>query len=85
MPCGLGRASPNRRIDIPPSSNQTTFYRAQADAARARSDEATLQNVKDNQLRAAAAWDVLADRSDKADRMRAAEALKKAQQQLIQG
>ena len=74
---------PRRRIPIPHSSNQTTFYRSQADAARARSDEATLQNVKDNQLRAAAAWDVLADRSDKADRMRAAEALKKAQQQAF--
>jgi hypothetical protein len=55
------------------------FYRSQADAARARSDEATLQNVKDNQLRAAAAWDVLAARSDKSDQLRAAEALKKAQ------
>jgi hypothetical protein len=50
-----------------------------------RSDEATLQNVRDNQLRAAAAWDVLADRSDKADQSRAAEALKKAQQQLVSG
>lgn len=60
----------------------TLFYRAQADAARARSDEAALQNVKDNQLRAAEAWDMLAARSDKSDRLRAAEALKKSQQAL---
>ena len=77
-----GRVSATRRFDIATSSNQTTFYRSQAKAARSRSDEATLQNVKDNQLRAAAAWDVLAERSDKADRMRAAEAIKKAQQNL---
>jgi hypothetical protein len=37
-----------------------------------------LQNVKDNQLRAAAAWDALAARSDKADRQRAEEVLRKA-------
>lgn len=60
------------------SSNSTLFYRAQADAARERSDQATLQNVKDNQLRAAAAWDALAARSDKADRQRAEEVLRKA-------
>ena len=60
------------------SSNTTLFYRAQADAARARSDEATLQNVKDNQLRAAAAWDALAARAGKSDLLRAEEALRKA-------
>jgi hypothetical protein len=63
-------------------SNTTLFYKAQAEAARARSDEAKLQNVKDNQLRAAAAWDVLAARSEKSDHLRAAEAAKKATQLL---
>lgn len=61
-------------------SNLTLFYQAQADAARTRSDEATLQNVKDNQLRAAAAWDALAARSQKSDQLRAAEAARKATQ-----
>ncbi|HEY0629086.1 MAG TPA: hypothetical protein VGD23_07135 [Sphingomicrobium sp.] len=37
-----------------------------------------MQNVKDNHLRAAEAWDVLAARSDKSDRLRAEEALRKA-------
>jgi hypothetical protein len=67
-----------RRSAISAASNSTLFYRAQADAARARSDEATLQNVKDNHLRAAEAWDILAARSDKSDRLRAEEALRKA-------
>ena len=58
----------------------TLFYQAQAAAARTRSDEATLQNVKDNHLRAAVAWDLLAARSRKSDRLRAEESLRKAQQ-----
>ena len=47
--------------------------------AKARSDEAALQNVKDNQLRAAEAWDALAARSRKSDRLRVAEAERKSQ------
>ena len=62
------------------SSNQTDFYQSQADEARAKSDAAQLQNVKDNQLRAAEAWDALAARSRKSDQLRAAEALRKAEQ-----
>lgn len=73
-----GRALPTWRSGISASSNSTLFYRAQAEAARTRSDEATLQNVKDNHLRAAKAWDLLASRSDKSDRLRAEEALRKA-------
>jgi len=61
------------------SSQQTDFYQAQADEARARSDAATLQNVKENQLRSAEAWDALAARSRKSDKMRAAEALRKSE------
>ena len=61
------------------SSNQTEFYQAQADQARSRSDAATLQNVKDNQLRSAEAWEALAARSRKSDTLRAAEAERKAE------
>ena len=61
------------------SSHQTDFYQAQADEARARSDAASLQNVKDSQLRAAEAWEVLAARSRKSDRLRVDEALRKAE------
>ena len=67
------------------TSNATLFYQAQATACRTRSDEATLQNVKDNQLRAAAAWDALAARSGKSDTLRTAEAERKARQQTEGG
>jgi hypothetical protein len=60
------------------SSQQTDFYQSQADDARAKSDLATLQNVKDSQLRAAEAWDALAARSRKSDRLRIDEAQRKA-------
>ena len=61
------------------SSHQTDFYQAQADEARARSDAASLQNVKDSQLRAAEAWDALAARSRKSERLRVDEARRKAE------
>ena len=60
------------------SFQQTAFYQSQADEARARSDAASLQNVKDSQLRAAEAWDALAARSRKSDRLRIDEAQRKA-------
>ena len=60
--------------------SQTDFFQTQADEARARSDSAELQNVKDSQLRAAEAWDALAARSRKSDALRAAEAQRKAAQ-----
>ena len=74
-----------RRYTIPVTSNQTEFYRARAAEARARSDEAVLHNVKENHLRAAEAWDVLANRSDKSDRLRAADALRKSEQLAAEG
>lgn len=64
------------------SSQQTDFYQAQANEARARSDAASLQNVKDSQMRAAEAWETLAARSRKSDDLRAAEAIRKAEHGL---
>jgi hypothetical protein len=64
--------------------SQTDFYQTQADQARARSDSATLDNVKVCQLRAAEAWDALAARSRKSDQTRAAEAQRKAVQ-IVEG
>ena len=61
------------------SSHQTDFYQSQADEARARSDASPLQNVKDSHLRAAEAWDALAARSRKSDRLKNAEALRKSE------
>ena len=42
-------------------------------------DGSNLDNVRDGHLRAAAAWDALAARSLKADRMRAEEELRKSE------
>ena len=62
-------------------SNQTKFYLGQAAEARAKLENATLQNVRDNLERCATAWDVLAARSGRSDRLREAEADRKLEQQ----
>lgn len=47
------------------------FYLARAAACRADADQAELTNVKERNLRAAAAWDVMADRAVRTERQRA--------------
>lgn len=61
-------------------SNQTKFYLSQAAEARAKLAAASLQNVRDNLERCAAAWDLLAARSGRSDKLRAAEADRKLEQ-----
>jgi len=51
-------------------SDKDIFIGRAADA-RAEADAATLQNVKDRCLRAAAAWDEMAGRIERTERMRA--------------
>jgi hypothetical protein len=46
-------------------------YTARADEARADAQTATLDNVRERCLRAAAAWDVMAARARRTDLMRA--------------
>ena len=60
-------------------SQQSTFYLTRAAEERAKSKACSLTNVRDGHLRAAAAWDALAARSVKADRMREAEEARKAE------
>jgi hypothetical protein len=60
-------------------STQSTFYLARAAEERDKADGSNLENVRDGHLRAAAAWDALAARSLKADRMRAEEELRKSE------
>jgi hypothetical protein len=50
---------------------QQPSYRDQAETARLAAERATLANVRDNHLRAAAAWTELADRKDLTDKLRA--------------
>lgn len=47
------------------------FYRTQSDKANAEAADAKLQNVRDRCLRAAAAWDNMAERIERTDAMRA--------------
>ena len=60
-------------------STQSTFYQARAAEERDKATGSTLDNVRDGHRRAAAAWDALAARSLKADRIRAEEELRKSE------
>jgi hypothetical protein len=55
------------------------FFRARADQARAEADEATLDHVRERCLRSEAAWQALADKAQRTERMREAEAIRKAE------
>lgn len=59
-------------------SAQLDFYRARAAEARSDAESATLENVRQRCLRAAAAWDDMADRAARTDRMRARQDAEKA-------
>jgi hypothetical protein len=52
-------------------SSQLDFYLARAGEARADAEAATLDNVRDRCLRAAAAWDAMAARAQRSDTHRA--------------
>lgn len=54
------------------------FYRDRAADARRDADGAPLDNVRDRHLRAAAAWDVMAARLARTERMRAETEARKA-------
>ena len=61
-------------------AGQELFYRDRADEARRAAEAADLDNVRERNLRAANAWEVMADRAARTDRQRAeAEARKKAE------
>lgn len=60
-------------------SHQSEFYLTRAAEERVKADAANLANVREGHLRAAAAWDALATRSVKADRMREEEERRKAE------
>ena len=55
------------------------FFLVRADQARAEADEATLDHVRERCLRSEAAWQALADKAQRTERMREAEAERKAE------
>ncbi len=61
-------------------STHEDFYRTRATEARRDADAAALANVRDRCLRAAAAWEVMADRARRTDHLRAEQEARKAAQ-----
>jgi hypothetical protein len=59
--------------------NQLDFYLERAAAARREAEAATLSNVRERCLRAALAWDEMASRAARTERMRADSEARKAQ------
>ena len=63
-------------------STHHEFYLERASAARRDAEAATLANVRDRCLRAAAAWDEMAARAARTEKMRADTEAKKALEAL---
>jgi hypothetical protein len=61
------------------------FYLARAAQARADAEAATLDNVRERCRRSEVAWTVLAERAERSEVMRAAEAERKAAEKAEQG
>lgn len=55
------------------------FFLARAEQARTEADAATLEHVRERCLRSEAAWSALADKARRSERLRAEEAVRKAQ------
>jgi hypothetical protein len=55
------------------------FFLARAAQARAEGEAATLDHVRERCRRSEAAWQALADRAERSEQMRRAEAVRKAQ------
>ena len=60
------------------AGSQLDFYRARVDQARAEAEAATLAHVRERCRRSEAAWLALADRAEKGEQRRDAEAARKA-------
>ena len=60
-------------------SSNLDFFLARAAQARAEGEEATLDHVRERCLRSEAAWTALADRAERSEQLKAAEAERKAQ------
>lgn len=55
------------------------FFRARAAQAHAEAEEATLDHVRERCQRSHAAWQALADRAERGEKLRVAEAERKAE------
>jgi hypothetical protein len=60
-------------------SSNLDFFLARAAQARAEGEAATLEHVRERCMRSEAAWQALADRAERSERLKEAEALRKAE------
>jgi hypothetical protein len=60
-------------------SSNLDFFLARAAQARAEGEAATLDHVRERCMRSQAAWQALADRAERSERMKEAEAKRKAE------
>jgi len=61
------------------SGSNLQFFLARAEQARSEAESATLDHVRERCRRSEAAWQALADRAERSERMREEEALRKAE------
>jgi hypothetical protein len=60
-------------------SSNLQFFLARAEQARVEGEAATLEHVRERCRRSEAAWQALADKAERSERMRAAEVQRKAE------
>jgi hypothetical protein len=60
-------------------SSNLEFFLARAEQARTEAEVATLEHVRERCRRSEAAWQALADRAERSERMREEEAKRKAE------
>ncbi|HKX91212.1 MAG TPA: hypothetical protein VJM15_02145 [Sphingomicrobium sp.] len=60
-------------------STNLDFYLARVDQARAEAEAATLDHVRERCRRSQAAWQALADRAERSEKLKEAEAARKAE------
>ncbi len=60
------------------SGSQLQFYRARVEQARAEGEAATLEHVRERCRRSEEAWTLLASRAERSEKLREAEAIRKA-------
>lgn len=60
------------------ASSQLQFYRARVEQARAEGEAATLAHVRERCRRSEDAWTLLASRAERSEKLREAEAQRKA-------
>ena len=61
------------------SGSNLQFFLARAEQARSEAESATLAHVRERCRRSEAAWQALADRAERSERMRELEAQRKAE------